>query len=73
MQLFLMQLWDSSDLFLFVYSLFACVQPHAFPCTSHTHTTVAILASLCSPLLQQVKLNITRSFVNLGCLDRTLL
>lgn len=35
LHLFHMQLWDSFDLFLFVYSLFACVQQYAFPCTSH--------------------------------------
>lgn len=74
LQLFHMQLWDSSDLFLFVYSLFACVQQNAFPCTSYTHihrsfNFVLLLYHRTMTCETESILCIRRGFVNLGWLD----
>lgn len=70
LQLFHMQLWDSSDLFLFVYSLFACVQQNAFPCTSYTHIHYSFnfcnSFNFCITIQWLVKLN--TSFVSEGVL-----
>lgn len=69
-----MQLRDSSDLFLFVYSLFAGVQQNAFPCTSNAHACKSFnfVLPLHHPTVTcetEHILCVRRSFANLGWPD----
>lgn len=69
-----MQCWDSSDLFLFVYSLFACCPATRIP-WHLIHTFNVVLPLHRPPRTGETEhiLYIGRSFVNLGGLDRWLL